>query len=325
MNRRDKGGAPSLVATLHGMIEPVTIGLPLEAVLDAIVGQACTSLGGAASALYQLDPGTGNLRVIAAQHLNPSYVADALVPVQSNAPVGIAVAQDQTVVVTDIHDPNGAETLPPSIRKGLHGGFQRFGALIAAPLRRGGEVLGGLVVYDNSPRAFDADEVRLVEFFAERAALILDNAALQSRSRRIEPESSLAAVRTFLTGQPVLLEDITPGIKQSGLLARIAAEEGFHSIATLPIAQCRQTRRSEQGDCPVAVQGGPGAVRVSGQRYRVRSRPALWRARPVDNTRARGTAWRLFGDPNHAGPGNRRSRESSSCRCWLGAAGTTFA
>src|SRR5690606_36092930 len=147
MNRRDKGGAPSLVATLHGMIEPVTIGLPLEAVLDAIVGQACTSLGGAASALYQLDPGTENLRVIAAQHLNSSYVADALVPAQSNAPVGIAVAQDQTVVVTDIHDPNGAETLPPSIRKGLHGSFQRFGALIAVPLRRGGEVLGGLVVY----------------------------------------------------------------------------------------------------------------------------------------------------------------------------------
>src|SRR5207237_3567696 len=70
-------------------------------------------------------------------------------------------------------------------------------ALAAAPLRSKGGVVGALAVGDRAGRVFTDDEVRLLQTFADQAAIAIRNAELfaAERASRAQAEASERAQR----------------------------------------------------------------------------------------------------------------------------------
>src|SRR5579875_2278386 len=61
----------------------------------------------------------------------------------------------------------------------------RVHAAVAVPLRAGGRVIGAIEVVSRRPREFEQREVRLLETFADRVALAVDNARAYERQQEI--------------------------------------------------------------------------------------------------------------------------------------------
>ena len=98
--------------------------------------------------------------------------------------LGRAVAEGRAVAVPDIFAED-APTLADDLREALRDAGE--GAILAVPLRVSGTIIGALGIADRGGRQeFSADEARLLQAFADQAALALENARLFSleRSRR---------------------------------------------------------------------------------------------------------------------------------------------
>ena len=73
-------------------------------------------------------------------------------------------------------------------------GFNK-GALLEVPLKRRGEIVGVLYVEDQAGREFTSDDIRILQLFADHAAIAMANAQLllQSENARRELEDSFEA------------------------------------------------------------------------------------------------------------------------------------
>jgi serine phosphatase RsbU (regulator of sigma subunit)/HAMP domain-containing protein len=79
-------------------------------------------------------------------------------------------------------------------------------ATVGVPLRAGGRVIGVAQVFSRRPREFTAHEVRLLEAFADRVALAVDNATAYERQREIAEviqQTLLPQERVSLSGLTV--------------------------------------------------------------------------------------------------------------------------
>ena len=127
------------------------------------------------AALYQLEPTSGMLVVLAARDdFGPAATPWRSLPPGMGA-VGLAVHTRQPVVTADIlADPR--ITLPAAIRAGLEPTPVR--AVLALPLLRDGLVIGALSIGDESGRVFDEEAIELARLFADQASSALANAQL---------------------------------------------------------------------------------------------------------------------------------------------------
>jgi GAF domain-containing protein len=68
-----------------------------------------------------------------------------------------------------------------------------YRSLLAVPLLREGEVLGGLVVWRREPGIFSPQIVNLLQTFADQSVLAIDNARLfrelRENSRKVEDQA----------------------------------------------------------------------------------------------------------------------------------------
>jgi len=123
-----------------------------------------------------------------------------------------------------ISDPAHLATFDP--------GLAAEGAYAAAgvPLRAGGRVIGVVQVSSRRPREFTPNEMRLLETFADRVALAVDNASAYEREREI------AAIiqQTLLPPQHVQL----PGVMVAGRYLS-SREVGGDFYAVLPLEEAR--------------------------------------------------------------------------------------
>ncbi len=158
-----------------------------DAVGKQIAGTIRTLLGTVASALYRLDPASGDLVAVAVDGDNGGTGERGVVLRRGTGVVGLAVRERHPVVTVDLlTDPRIA--LDPQ----AHARAERDGyrAVLAVPLTVKQRVIGALAVGDRAGRVFDAEERRLIQTFADQAALALENARLfaleSSRRRQLE-------------------------------------------------------------------------------------------------------------------------------------------
>jgi signal transduction histidine kinase/CHASE1-domain containing sensor protein len=127
------------------------------------------------TALYQLDPTSGMLVVVAAR--DNFGTAAPLCPSLSPGmgAVGLAVDSRQPVVTADIlSDPR--ITLSAAIRASLEASTVR--AVLALPLIRDGRVIGALGIGNEAGRLFDPEDIEWARLFADQASSALANAQL---------------------------------------------------------------------------------------------------------------------------------------------------
>jgi two-component system NtrC family sensor kinase len=169
----DLGRSVNELRALGEVSQAVNSTLDLQTVLSTIVAKAVQLSGTEAGAIYVFD----NLR--REFHLRATYGMDqelidslARQRISLDEPnVAQALAQGEPVQVADLRE--GAPSAASEV-------IQRAGfrALLVAPLLRGEEIVGMLVVRRRTPGAFQQNTVDLVKTFAAQSVLAIQNARL---------------------------------------------------------------------------------------------------------------------------------------------------
>ena len=140
------------------------------------VGQSIRALLGAhSSALYRLEPETGDLVAFGVAEDVAAVLGATIVFPRGTGVAGVAVERRQPIATPNLLiDPR--VTLPTELRTRITQGPYR--SVLAVPLRVQDRVIGVLAVGDREGRIFTDDEIALAQAFADHAALVLENARL---------------------------------------------------------------------------------------------------------------------------------------------------
>jgi len=164
--------------------------LDLEMVLSTIVGNATRLAAADGGLLYEFDVAEGVFEVRAGDQVTDDLAATlraARFRLGEGA-VGQAGATRAPVQVTDIE---GSDVLTPHVRDRLLA--QGMSSVLAVPLLREDQVLGGLVMLRRTPGAFPGEVVALLQTLATQSALAIHNArlyaALEVQGRALETAS----------------------------------------------------------------------------------------------------------------------------------------
>ena len=159
--------------TLADVGRLISQSLDPDVVAQGIADSVLTLFGARASVILQLQPGPGDLLAIAvAGETSPGIVQGTILPAGIGI-AGVAVRARLPVVTPDILDDPGI-TLSPELRSAFTGSAYR--AALAVPLLVRDEATGALIVRGRTGDGFGDEDVRLLQAFADQAALALDNA-----------------------------------------------------------------------------------------------------------------------------------------------------
>ena len=122
--------------------------------------------------------------------------------------IGRALHTAETQLVPDVSDDADYVVLKVGTRSKL-----------AAPLRRGEQVLGVLDIEQDRPRAFEPEDVLLAELLAEAIALTFDNARLYVETRQHVSDLDALYTVSRMTGQTLAFEDVLERALSSVLLS----------------------------------------------------------------------------------------------------------
>ncbi|HET7875679.1 MAG TPA: GAF domain-containing protein, partial [Methylomirabilota bacterium] len=159
--------------------------LDLERIAELVAHGLMELMGGRGSAMYRHEPEDGSLRVVACFGDVP--VDKGTVIPRGEAVVGRAVAERRIVATRDLLNEPGLR-LSAELRQRAEQGAHR--AVVAAPLVSRGHVVGALGLNAETGRSFSWDELRLLQAFADQAALAFENAQLYATAN-----DSLAKLR----------------------------------------------------------------------------------------------------------------------------------
>jgi two-component system, NtrC family, sensor kinase len=160
--------------------------LDLETVLLTIVAQAVQLSGTEAGAIYVFDDRQRELRLRATYGMDQELI-EALTQRRigfDDPNVVQALAQSEPIQAADLRDETPNEINEITLRAG-------FRARLTAPLTRGEDVVGFLVVRRRAPGAFPQNTVDLIKTFAAQSAVAIENARLFKNV-----ETSLEDLRT---------------------------------------------------------------------------------------------------------------------------------
>jgi GAF domain-containing protein len=160
--------------------------LDLETVLSTIVAKAVQLCGTEAGAIYVFDELQREF------HLRATYGMDQeLIEALTQRRIGLddpniaqALAQPEPIQIADLREEASNEINEITLRAG-------YLARLVAPLRRGEDVVGFLVVRRCAPGAFPQNTVDLIKTFAAQSAVAIENARLFKNV-----EASLEDLRT---------------------------------------------------------------------------------------------------------------------------------
>jgi signal transduction histidine kinase/ActR/RegA family two-component response regulator len=173
-----------------------------------IVDSVCALMGAESAVLFRLDPATEELVSVAASGSAAPFDRAGVVLGRGMGLEGLAVSQRCLVSSPNIlADPR--VRLDPEGRQRVVEG--RCRAAICAPLGMQGRVVGILSLGDRAGRTFRADEIRLLQAFADQAALSFEQARLYEEARRreaaVEQERVLLQTTLEHLGQAVSVVD----------------------------------------------------------------------------------------------------------------------
>jgi len=165
--------------------------LDLQTVLSTIVARATQLAGADAGIIYEYDAEREVFEPRATEHLEPEIVGVLVTaPVRKGeGATGQLAISPEAVQLPDI----STDSLP-SIHH-ARGSFVRAGyrALLAVPLLREDQLIGGLTVVRKVPGEFPRETIELLQTFATQSALAIQNARLfreiEDKSRQLETAS----------------------------------------------------------------------------------------------------------------------------------------
>jgi signal transduction histidine kinase len=172
--------------------------------------ESITGLIGAKSAvLFRLDSASESLVSLAASGpMALAFPPGQVTPAGSGA-AGLAVSTRRPVTSPDVLD-DAAFRLTPEQRALIDQGEYR--AVCVVPLVARGVVVGALGVGDVLGRVFAADEVHLVQAFADHAALALDNARLYAELEARLHELETAQEQVLRAGKLAAVGQLASGV-----------------------------------------------------------------------------------------------------------------
>jgi GAF domain-containing protein len=182
------GRSVSELRALGEVSQAVNSTLDLETVLSTIVAKAVQLSGTEAGAIYVFDDQQREF------HLHATYGMDQeLIDALMRRHIGLddpnvreALAQPEPVQVADLREEAASELNEITLRAG-------FRARLVAPLLRGEEIIGVLVVRRRETGEFAKSTVDLIKTFAAQSALAIQNARLfheiEDKSRQLEEAS----------------------------------------------------------------------------------------------------------------------------------------
>ncbi len=215
----------------------------LDELLHPLVRQVVAALHADEGMIWFVDEQSGQL--VQPAEFNGSSAGTGRRLARGQGVAGRVVADARSMVVSD---PARLAALDPDLAAG--GAY----ATVGVPLRVGGRVVGAVQVWSRRPREFTPHEVRLLETFADRVALAVDNA------RAYEREHELAGIiqQTLLPPQRVHL----PGVTVAGRYLA-SREVGGDFYAVLPL----DGGRVGLAIADVAGKGIPAATLSARARY----------------------------------------------------------
>jgi GAF domain-containing protein len=162
--------------------------LDLETVLSTIVTKAAQLSGTEAGAIYVFDDPQREFRLHATYGMDQELI-EALTHRHidmSDPTIAALLTQDGPTQVPDLRAEAASELNEITLRAG-------FRARLVAPLARGGDIVGMLVVRRRAPGAFAQNIVDLMKTFAAQSVLAIQNARLfreiEDKGRQLEVAS----------------------------------------------------------------------------------------------------------------------------------------
>jgi two-component system NtrC family sensor kinase len=118
---------------------------------------------------------------------------------------GTVFRENRQIHIPDLHnlDPAIADWpgLPPARAAGTH-------VMAGTPLRRGAKAIGALIVYRDSPEPFTAEELALLQSFADQAVIAIENARLfNETSEALDRQTATAEILKVIASSP---SDVQP-------------------------------------------------------------------------------------------------------------------
>ncbi len=190
----------------------------LRELLPTLVQQIVSALGGDGGTVWFADDTTGDLAPTGFG-AGSAVTTRRLRPGQGLA--GRVVARGRPLVVSD---PETLRALDPDLPA------RDVRAAVSVPLRAGGKVIGVIQVFSRRMREFRPQEVRLLETFADRVALAVDNARAYERQQEIA-----GIIQEALMPVPSVR---IPGLTLAGRY-RPSREVGGDFYAILPLGEGR--------------------------------------------------------------------------------------
>ncbi len=181
-------GALDELRALSEVGRAVSSTLDLQAVLTSIASHAVQLSGSDAGAIYEFDEPMEEFDLRASHRMEEELVeALRTNPIRlGSGTVGRATATRAPVQVADIlQDHETSETQARRVLRQL--GYR---SLLAIPLLREKQIVGGLSVYRKQPGSFPAETVNLLHSFATQSVLAIQNARLfreiEDKGRQLE-------------------------------------------------------------------------------------------------------------------------------------------
>ena len=177
-----------LFRSLNEVGRAVSSTLDLQTVLTSIVSHAVDLSGTDAGAIYEYDEPAEEFYLRASHRMEPELIETLRAnPIRlGSGTVGRATATLAPVQVADIlQDHETGETQARGVLRQL--GYR---SLLAIPLLREKQIVGGLSVYRKQPGSFSAEAVNFLQSLATQSVLAIQNARLfyeiEDKGRQLE-------------------------------------------------------------------------------------------------------------------------------------------
>ena len=200
-------GSVQELQALGEVSQAVNSTLDLETVLSTIVAKAVQLSGTEAGAIYVFDNAQREFYLRATYGMDQELI-EALTQQRigmQEPNVELVLAEREPIQVADLKEQPASEINEITLRAG-------FRARLVAPLLRGEDVVGLLVVRRRTPGAFPQNTVDLIKTFAAQSAVAIENARLFKNVEASLEDLRTAQDRLVQTEKLASLGQLTAGI-----------------------------------------------------------------------------------------------------------------